>query len=77
MFGLGGGILKNPILMSLGVEGLVTRATSATMILFTSSSTFVQYALMGRVDFGQSLPFFLAGAVAFPSGMYVSKHLMQ
>ncbi|GIQ82974.1 transmembrane protein TauE-like [Kipferlia bialata] len=76
MFGLGGGILKTPILLEVGVGGLVTRATSQTMILFTASSSFVQYALLGRIPFSMALPFFICGCLAFPTGMLVSKALM-
>jgi uncharacterized membrane protein YfcA len=36
MFGVGGGIVKGPLMLHLGVLPEVAAATSATMILFTS-----------------------------------------
>jgi uncharacterized membrane protein YfcA len=36
MFGVGGGIIKGPLMLHLGVLPDVAAATSATMILFTS-----------------------------------------
>ena len=36
MFGVGGGIVKGPLMLALGVLPDVAAATSATMILFTS-----------------------------------------
>lgn len=38
MFGVGGGIVKAPLMLTLGVLPDVAAATSATMILFTSGA---------------------------------------
>ena len=42
-FGIGGGVVKGPLLLALGVPPLVTAATAAAMILFTTA-TAVMYA---------------------------------
>eukprot|EP00201_Polytomella_parva_P022522 CAMPEP_0175043056 /NCGR_PEP_ID=MMETSP0052_2-20121109/2947_1 /TAXON_ID=51329 ORGANISM="Polytomella parva, Strain SAG 63-3" /NCGR_SAMPLE_ID=MMETSP0052_2 /ASSEMBLY_ACC=CAM_ASM_000194 /LENGTH=582 /DNA_ID=CAMNT_0016306017 /DNA_START=154 /DNA_END=1902 /DNA_ORIENTATION=- len=55
LFGIGGGIVKGPILLELGVLPEVTAATTATMILFTSGTAsmvfirfhYVSYSLSG------------------------------
>lgn len=43
LFGVGGGILKGPLMLALGVHPAVASATSACMILFTSSTSTVSY----------------------------------
>ena len=49
MFGIGGGIIKGPLMLAIGVHPAVASATSACMILFTSftaATTFSVYGLM-------------------------------
>jgi len=49
LFGIGGGIIKGPLMLALGVHPAVASATSACMILFTSftaTTTFSVYGLM-------------------------------
>jgi uncharacterized membrane protein YfcA len=46
--GIGGGMIKAPLMLELGVLPRVARVTSLFMILFTSSSTVLQYYLLGR-----------------------------
>jgi len=49
MFGIGGGIIKGPLMIAMGLHPAVASATSACMILFTSftaTTTFTVYGLM-------------------------------
>jgi uncharacterized membrane protein YfcA len=49
MFGIGGGIIKGPLMLAMGIHPAVASATSSCMILFTSftaTSTFSVYGLM-------------------------------
>lgn len=49
MFGIGGGIIKGPLMLAMGFHPAVASATSACMILFTSftaTTTFSVYGLM-------------------------------
>jgi uncharacterized membrane protein YfcA len=49
MFGIGGGIIKGPLMLAMGVHPAVASATSACMILFTSftaTTTFAVYGLL-------------------------------
>mmetsp|Transcript_10742 Transcript_10742/g.23824 ORF Transcript_10742/g.23824 Transcript_10742/m.23824 type:complete len:563 (+) Transcript_10742:112-1800(+) len=51
MFGIGGGIIKGPLMLAMGIHPAVASATSACMILFTSftaTTTFSVYGLMVR-----------------------------
>jgi uncharacterized membrane protein YfcA len=47
MFGVGGGIVKGPLMLALGVHPAVTCATSACMILFTSFTATTAFAVFG------------------------------
>merc|ERR1711907_290271 len=44
MFGIGGGIVKGPLMVEMGVLPEVSAATAAFMIAFTASSATVTYA---------------------------------
>ena len=49
MFGVGGGIVKGPLMLAMGVHPSVAAATSACMILFTSftaTSSFMVFGLL-------------------------------
>eukprot|EP00804_Cyclotella_cryptica_P022976 CCRYP_014995-RB/>CCRYP_014995-RB protein AED:0.21 eAED:0.21 QI:76/1/1/1/1/1/3/81/595 len=51
MFGIGGGIVKGPLMLAMGVHPSVASATSACMILFTSftaTTTFAVYGMLVR-----------------------------
>ncbi|CAM9743536.1 unnamed protein product, partial [Heterosigma akashiwo] len=47
LFGLGGGVIKAPLLLEMGVPPGVAAATCAAMVLFTSASAFCSFALFG------------------------------
>jgi uncharacterized membrane protein YfcA len=46
-FGLGGGVIFNPILLSLGMPPRVSSATGAYLITFSKISSCLVYALNG------------------------------
>jgi uncharacterized membrane protein YfcA len=54
VFGLGGGIIKGPLMLEMGVLPAVAAASAAVMILFTSGGAIVGFALFGLIyaDFG-------------------------
>lgn len=49
LFGIGGGIVKGPIMLALGVHPAVASATSACMILFTSFTATTSFMIFGLV----------------------------
>ena len=62
-FGVGGGIVKGPILLELGVAPPVAAGTSAAMIMFTSAAACAVYissgrcgVIMGACCFSSALP---------------------
>lgn len=47
--GIGGGMVKGPLMIELGMVPSVAAATSSFMIVFTSFSTSFQYVVLGRM----------------------------
>jgi len=62
LFGIGGGIVKGPLMLEMGVLPQVASATSATMILFTSFAATACYVLFGSLTMEYA-------AVLFPLGL--------
>lgn len=61
MFGIGGGIVKGPLMLEMGVLPEVTSATSATMILFTSAAATVSYILFESLNVQYGIMVFILG----------------
>ena len=51
LFGIGGGIIKGPLMLALGVHPQVASATSAAMILFTSCTATISYLTFGFLKY--------------------------
>merc|ERR1712032_1015407 len=49
LVGIGGGLIFSPFFLAMGLDPSVAVATSSTCVLFTSSSTTLQYLLTGRI----------------------------
>ncbi|KAL9183556.1 hypothetical protein ACHAXT_004412 [Thalassiosira profunda] len=64
MFGIGGGIVKGPLMLALGVHPKVASATSACMILFTSSTSTLSYLIFGYLKLDYAWFCLLLGFVA-------------
>lgn len=64
LVGIGGGLIFSPFFLIYGVEPSVAVATSATCVLFTSSSTTVQYLFTNRIIVSLALAYGAANAVA-------------
>ena len=50
IFGVGGGLLKGPLMLELGVLPDVTSATSGVMILFTSAAATSSFLILGNLN---------------------------
>ena len=46
LLGIGGGLILGPLLLELGLHPVVSTATSNFLVLFTSSSTSIQFILL-------------------------------
>jgi uncharacterized membrane protein YfcA len=73
LLGIGGGLILGPLLLELGLHPIVSTATSNFLVLFTSSSTSIQFILLGmmNVDFG------IACTLASTIGSYIGTVLIQ
>jgi uncharacterized membrane protein YfcA len=49
MFGVGGGIVKGPLMLAMNVHPAVSSATSACMILFTSLTATTSFIVFGLI----------------------------
>lgn len=64
LFGVGGGIVKGPLMLEMGVSPPVASATAATMILFTTCAASVSFAVFGLIiDYQYAVALFLLGFV--------------
>lgn len=66
LLGIGGGMVKGPLLLEMGLHPQVAAATSSSMILFTSSATTVQFIILGTLTVDHAL---WHGAIGFVSGL--------
>ncbi|OQR92666.1 hypothetical protein THRCLA_08647 [Thraustotheca clavata] len=62
--GIGGGMVKGPILLEMGLLPQVASATSATMILFTASATTIQFIFLGVLPLSYALYYGLLGLLS-------------
>jgi len=63
LFGIGGGIVKGPLMLEMGVDPQVSSGTSAFMILFTAGAASVSFALFGLLQLNYSVFFFVFGLI--------------
>lgn len=63
LLGIGGGMVKGPLLLEMGVDPQVSAATAATMILFTSSATMTQFLLFRVISTNAAIQFAFLGMV--------------
>eukprot|EP00698_Gefionella_okellyi_P013319 TRINITY_DN363_c0_g1_i1.p1 TRINITY_DN363_c0_g1~~TRINITY_DN363_c0_g1_i1.p1 ORF type:complete len:545 (+),score=92.68 TRINITY_DN363_c0_g1_i1:16-1650(+) len=63
LLGIGGGMVKGPLMLELGMAPHVATASASFMILFTSSFSTVQYLAMGALRYDYALWFAMFGFV--------------
>jgi len=64
LVGVGGGLIFSPFFLVMGMDPAVAVATSSTCVLFTSSSTTLQYVFTDRVVMSLALVYGLVTMVA-------------
>lgn len=78
MFGIGGGIVKGPLMIEMGVLPEVSAATAAFMIFYTASSATVTYASFGTVIWSFAGVLFALGLFCTAIGQYaVNAYIKQ
>lgn len=75
--GIGGGLVKGPLLLEIGLSPLAAVSTANFMIFFTSSANTLQYAILGRLELADSICFFLTAFAAGAVGMSCVFHFMK
>lgn len=73
--GIGGGLIFSPFFLLMGVDPSVAVATSSTCVVFTSSSTSIQYFLMDRIQMQLALTYGSVNAFASLCGTSFVQHV--
>merc|ERR1719271_1577225 len=71
LVGVGGGLILSPFFLLTGMEPAVAVGTSATCILFTSSSTTMQYIFTDRIIMSLALVYGIVTLVASYIGTWL------
>ncbi|GAX11612.1 hypothetical protein FisN_1Lh024 [Fistulifera solaris] len=77
LFGIGGGIVKGPLMLELGVHPSVASATSGAMILFTSATATVSYSIYGFLQYDYASACFAVGFISALLGQSIMFALMK
>ena len=77
MFGIGGGVVKGPLMLQMGVHPLVAAATVAVMILFTSVSATAMYVVFGLLQWDYAWALFALGLVSTAVGQFGVSYLVE
>eukprot|EP00567_Pseudictyota_dubia_P002219 CAMPEP_0197465758 /NCGR_PEP_ID=MMETSP1175-20131217/64696_1 /TAXON_ID=1003142 /ORGANISM="Triceratium dubium, Strain CCMP147" /LENGTH=569 /DNA_ID=CAMNT_0043001779 /DNA_START=1846 /DNA_END=3555 /DNA_ORIENTATION=- len=77
MFGIGGGIVKGPLMLSMGVHPSVASATSACMILFTSFTATTSFMVFGLLRYDYAVACVSIGFFATLLGQTLMAILMK
>lgn len=81
LLGIGGGMVKGPIMLEMGILPPVQSATASFMILFTSSSTTLQFVIAGQfpgnLQYDYALWFALCGFLGGLTGQSVVSYLVK
>ncbi|KAK9864853.1 hypothetical protein WJX84_005030 [Apatococcus fuscideae] len=77
LFGIGGGVIKGPLMLEMNVLPDVAAATSATMILFTSLVGSLVFISFGAIDVDYGVAVFTVGLVSTLFGQFACYRLMQ
>lgn len=75
--GIAGGLVKGPLMLNWGLLPQSAAATAIFMILFTSSSTILQFVQLGRLELVPALVFWLTGFVGGLAGSKVFAEIMK
>jgi len=70
LFGVGGGIVKGPLMLEMGIVPAVASASAAAMILFTSAAASFSFIAFGLLHGTYGAIFFLLGVSCTAIGQY-------
>lgn len=75
--GIGGGVIKGPMLLALGIEAEEMAATSTFMVLLTSSITTIQFLAKGTLLYSEFGIYIAFGFVSFLIGINILKIIIN
>lgn len=76
LVGIGGGLVFSPFMLWMGLDSAIAVATSSTCVIFTSSSTTIQYLLTDRIIMSLTIVYGLCSTLASCLGTKLA-HLLQ
>lgn len=77
MFGIGGGIVKGPLMLQMGVHPMVASGTVAVMIMFTSLAATTMFMAFGTLTFDYGIFLFITGLICTSVGQYGVSYLVD
>ncbi|KAI9112425.1 hypothetical protein K1719_016622 [Acacia pycnantha] len=77
VFRIGGGMLISSLLLQVGIASEITAATSSFMVIFSSTMSTLQYALMGIHDINKALILSTISFVASLVGLLVVQRAVR
>jgi len=77
MFGVGGGLLKGPLMLEYGVIPEVATATAAFMLFFTTGTSAAAYAFFGLIPWGYATLFCVEGFIFGLVGQWLSNWMVK
>ena len=77
LLGIGGGLILGPLLLELGIHPIISTATSNFLVLFTSSSTSLQFIFHGMMNFKYGLVCTLFSTIGSYMGTVIIQRLVE
>ncbi|CAL9188467.1 sulfite exporter TauE/SafE family protein 5-like isoform X1 [Musa acuminata AAA Group] len=76
LFGIGGGLLLNPVLLQIGIPPQTAAATSSFMVMFSASMTTVKYIILGMIQVDRASVYAVLCFAASAIGSMVMKGIV-
>ena len=77
MFGLGGSFVYGPILLTLGINPLVSASSCQYMIMFSNATTLFMFFIFGRLNVPYTLFIAIFTVFGVIIGLFVLKRAMK
>lgn len=77
LVGIGGGLIFSPFMIAMGVNPHVAVATSTFCVIFTSTSTTMQYLLLGRIFVPLAFFYGICNQVSSYGGTYLIHYIQD
>lgn len=77
LFGVGGGIVKGPLMLEMGVNPLVASGTVAVMIMFTSVAATTMFIAFGTLTWDYAIALAVVGLVTTIVGQFGVSYLVE